>query len=155
MKKTNASASAPETSPALPTVPATSRRRVRKTAPSVAAVLPATEVAVTSEPKAPQTQPATLLASAAGGKRKKKPKVVRDSFTMPESDYVKIAELKKKSLEAGISIKKSELLRAGLHALEALPIDQLKALLGDVENIKTGRPASDQSTDTAPGKAEA
>lgn len=155
MKKNDAGASAPETSPSLPTTPASSRRRVRKPSPTVASVLSAVEAAVVPEPVVPQVQPAALPVSVVSGKKKKKPKVVRDSFTMPESDYEKIAELKKKSLEAGISIKKSELLRAGLHALEALPIDQLKALLGGVENIKTGRPASEQSTGTTLAKTGA
>jgi hypothetical protein len=71
---------------------------------------------------------------------KKKKKVVRDSFTMPESDYQRIAELKRKCMSAGISAKKSELLRAGLQALSALPIKRLIEVVGAVENLKTGRP---------------
>jgi hypothetical protein len=71
---------------------------------------------------------------------KKKKKVVRDSFTMPESDYQKIAELKRKCMSAGISAKKSELLRAGLQALSALPIKRLIEVVAAVENLKTGRP---------------
>ena len=50
----------------------------------------------------------------------KRPKLVRDSFTMPESDYLKIKSLKNRCLKLGIEMKKSELLRAGLLALEAL-----------------------------------
>ena len=71
---------------------------------------------------------------------KKKKKVVRDSFTMPESDYQKIAELKRKCMSAGISAKKSELLRAGLQALSAMPIKRLIEVVAAVENLKTGRP---------------
>ena len=43
----------------------------------------------------------------------KKEKVVRDSFTMPQSDYELIAALKSRSLNSGIQTNKSEILRAG------------------------------------------
>ncbi|SOE66238.1 hypothetical protein SAMN05446635_2824 [Burkholderia sp. OK233] len=74
-------------------------------------------------------------------KRAKKEKVVRDSFTMPKSDYEKIATLKQKCLDAGISVKKSELLRAGLLLLESVPSKRLLAAISVVETVKTGRPA--------------
>ncbi|MGF6756977.1 hypothetical protein [Paraburkholderia sp. GAS42] len=74
-------------------------------------------------------------------KRVKKEKVVRDSFTMPKSDYAKIATLKQKCLDAGISVKKSELLRAGLLLLASTPDKRLLAAVSAVETIKTGRPA--------------
>lgn len=76
--------------------------------------------------------------------------MIRDSFTMPESDYAKIDALKKTALGLGIGIKKSELLRAGLHALEALPAAKLKAVLAQVENIKTGRPTAAETVVEAP-----
>jgi len=41
----------------------------------------------------------------------------------------------------GTGIKKSELLRAGLHALESLPDAKFKTLLSQIETVKTGRPA--------------
>jgi hypothetical protein len=69
-----------------------------------------------------------------------KTKVVRDSFTMPQSDYAKIAELKVLCLKSGMKVKKSELLRAGLHALGKLSASQLKQALSGLEAIKTGRP---------------
>ncbi|RKT26403.1 hypothetical protein B0G69_2148 [Paraburkholderia sp. RAU2J] len=74
-------------------------------------------------------------------KRAKKDKVVRDSFTMPQSDYEKIAALKLKCLAAGVSIKKSELLRAGLLMLESAAPKRLLAAVSAVEQVKTGRPA--------------
>lgn len=74
-------------------------------------------------------------------KRAKKDKVVRDSFTMPKSDYEKIAALKLKCEEAGVSVKKSELLRAGLLMLEAASPKRLLAAVSAVEQVKTGRPA--------------
>jgi hypothetical protein len=74
-------------------------------------------------------------------KRAKKDKVVRDSFTMPKSDYEKIAALKLKCQEAGVSVKKSELLRAGLQMLDAASQNRLVAAIAAVEQVKTGRPA--------------
>jgi hypothetical protein len=74
-------------------------------------------------------------------KRAKKEKVVRDSFTMPKSDYDKIAALKQKCLEAGVSVKKSEILRAGLVLLESAALKRLLAAVSAVEQVKTGRPA--------------
>lgn len=71
----------------------------------------------------------------------KKIKMVRDGFTMPEDDYAKIAELKKKCLKAGVHIKKSELLRAGLTYLSKLSKPALLKTVKQVEKIKTGRPA--------------
>ena len=76
-------------------------------------------------------------------KREKKEKVVRDSFTMPKSDYAKIAVLKQKCLDAGVHVKKSELLRAGLVLLEGVSEKRLAAVLADLETVKTGRPAND------------
>lgn len=73
-------------------------------------------------------------------KEETKIKVVRDSFTMPQADYVLIAELKLKALKAGLHIKKSELLRAGLQSLSKLNISQLKVSIAGLEKIKTGRP---------------
>jgi hypothetical protein len=66
--------------------------------------------------------------------------VVRDSFTMPANDYARIASLKKRCLDLGIAVKKSELLRAGLHALEQISDANLTRVVSAVERIKTGRP---------------
>ena len=74
-------------------------------------------------------------------KRVKKEKVVRDSFTMPKTDYEKLGELKQRCLSAGVAVKKSELLRAGLLLLEAVPPAQLLEAIAAVETVKTGRPA--------------
>jgi hypothetical protein len=55
-----------------------------------------------------------------------KVKVIRDSFSFPEKDYLKISELKSACLAAGIHVKKGEILRAGLHLLTKLNLDELK-----------------------------
>lgn len=71
-----------------------------------------------------------------------KEKVIRDSFSFPEQDYLKISELKKTCLTAGIHVKKGEILRAGLHLLSKLNLVDLKQAVEQVEKVKTGRPNS-------------
>jgi len=73
--------------------------------------------------------------------KQKKPKLVRDSFAMPEAEYAQIASLKKRLGGLGQPVKKSELLRAGIAALAALNDPELQAIVGRIERIKTGRPA--------------
>ncbi len=72
--------------------------------------------------------------------KKAKQKVVRDSYTMPADEYSKIAELKERCLKAGVHIKKTEVLRAGLIALCAMSESQLTASLLSLDKIATGRP---------------
>ena len=67
-------------------------------------------------------------------------RVVRDSFTMPLADYVLIGVLKQRCIGLGIAMKKSELLRAGLAALDRLPDQDLAQVVAGVESVKTGRP---------------
>jgi hypothetical protein len=89
---------------------------------------------------------ATKIAAKPEKKQKKadsKVKVVRDSFTMPQSDYELIAVLKQKALKAGLHVKKSELLRASLQAFSKLTAVQLKRAINGLEKIKTGRPKKD------------
>jgi hypothetical protein len=70
----------------------------------------------------------------------KKPKLVRDSFTIPKDEYVVIESLKIRAGKLGQAVKKSELLRAGVKALAAMSDIQFKAALSNVPTIKTGRP---------------
>lgn len=85
-------------------------------------------------------KPARATAKPEVKKVKQKVKIVRDSFTMPEDEYRKIAEIKEAALKAGLPVKKSEVLRAGLKVLSGMSAAQLKRALGGLEKIKTGRP---------------
>lgn len=71
----------------------------------------------------------------------KKPKLVRDSFTIPESDYALFKNLKGRCLNTGIEVKKSELLRVALNVLSAMDDTSLVAAVNRLERLKTGRPA--------------
>lgn len=73
-------------------------------------------------------------------KKEPKAKIVRDSFTMPQNEYQKIIEIKETCREAGLPVKKSEVLRAGLKALSGMNAAQLKRAMAGLEKIKTGRP---------------
>ena len=68
---------------------------------------------------------------------------MRDSFTMPQSDYALIAALKETAIKSGLHVKKSELLRAGLRLLAKSNAAQLKRAVAALEKIKTGRPKKD------------
>ena len=96
------------------------------------------------KPATKAAPPAKPPKSAKEPKGAKPPKVrqkpVRDSFTMPEADFSLIATLKARALAAKRETKKSELLRAGLHALAAMDSAALLAALQALEPIKTGRP---------------
>jgi hypothetical protein len=68
-------------------------------------------------------------------------KVIRDSFTIPGDEYELISQIKKRCMKAGISANKSEVLRAGLSALDAMPDRELARLFQSLNRVKTGRPA--------------
>jgi hypothetical protein len=72
----------------------------------------------------------------------KKPKLVRDSFTIPKNEFAAIEALKARAIALGTSVKKSELLRAGLMALQGLSDAAYKAAVAAVPTLKTGRPAA-------------
>ncbi len=67
-------------------------------------------------------------------------KVIRDSFTIPADEYEMISQIKKRCMKAGVSANKSEVLRAGLAALRAMPDRDLASLFGKLQRVKTGRP---------------
>ncbi|MDB5780150.1 hypothetical protein [Caballeronia mineralivorans] len=129
----------PKTAETAAAEPAVSKRKTTKAAAEAA---PETKVKATRAPVKSKTKaaPAESAASEDKVKRPKKEKVVRDSFTMPKSDYEKISLLKQKCLANGVHVKKGELLRAGLLILEKANIEQLTAAVAAVETVKTGRP---------------
>lgn len=74
----------------------------------------------------------------------KKPKLVRDSFTIPKDEYVAIEALKLRAAQLAHPAKKSEILRAGLKALTSMSDAALRSVLLAVPAIKTGRPKSEK-----------
>jgi hypothetical protein len=72
----------------------------------------------------------------------KKPKLVRDSFTLPQADHDLIKQCKKTALAAGRETKKSEVLRAAIQSFAALSAAQQLAAYGKLQAIAVGRPKS-------------
>lgn len=99
------------------------------------AARPATTRAVAAAPA--KASPATPPAKA---EKPKKPKLVRDSFTIPKAEYLVLDELKQRAARLGVPAKKSEVLRAGIKALAAMSDVAFLASMAAVPAIKTGRP---------------
>lgn len=112
--------------------PAAAKPAVRVAAAAKAAPAKVPKVAQRPAPASAAVKPAKLA--------KVREELVRDSFTMPQSDFKLIGLLKERCLGAKRAAKKSELLRAGLQALAALDGKALVAALDRLTPIKTGRP---------------
>ncbi|HET6786758.1 MAG TPA: hypothetical protein VFH49_02270 [Aquabacterium sp.] len=146
------------TTPETQTRVATKKVTAVKKAPMVAKKVavakkaPAAKKAPVARKLVPQSAAKTVPPSVAQtavttkpGKKKDKVKdakvkIVRDSFTMPEADFALIDRIKLRAIEWKHPVKKSEVLRAALQALQALPDARVKALLSGLADIKKGRP---------------
>lgn len=119
---------------------------VKKDAPvkAVPAAKPdaAVKAIAAKAPKAPAkaTEKPVAKPVAEPKEKARKPKLVRDSFTMPEAEYAVLGEVKKACLKAGIEVKKSELLRVGVSLIRQLDTAKLKEILAGLPALKAGRP---------------
>lgn len=139
-------ASAPAAQPAKAIKPAKAAKPAASAATKPAKKVeakkaPAAKKAVA--PKAPKAA-APVVAKVSKDVKAKKPKLVRDSFTIPKAEYLVLDTLKERALKLSREVKKSELLRAGIKALAALSDTALLAALSAVPTIKTGRPVADK-----------
>lgn len=75
----------------------------------------------------------------------KKSKLVRDRFTLPKTEYTVLDELKQRANKLAHTVKKSELLRAGVKALAAMPDGAFLSALNVVPSIKPGRPKDNRA----------
>ena len=73
-------------------------------------------------------------------KPKNRKRVIRDSFTLPTDDYELITTIRERCLDNRSTINKSEVIRAGLHALNEMSDEELLAVVDSLTKIKTGRP---------------
>lgn len=139
--------------------PAAHARKATAAAPATRKIAPATARSTTAAAKKTATptpvsrksppvkkathepEPFVAKGNKAGKPAKpKKAKLVRDSFTMPDGEYAQIAALKKRCLDAGVSAKKSEILRAAVANLAKLSDASVVTAVRRLEVIKTGRP---------------
>ena len=93
------------------------------------------------KPVAPEPAKAVPKPEIAKPDKPKKPKLVRDSFTIPKTEYAVLDDLKQRAARLSSLAKKSELLRAGIKALAAMPDAAFLGALRAVPAIKTGRPS--------------
>lgn len=113
--------------------------------PAKSASAAVSKASLKAAPKAAAAPAKPVAKSAAETTEKaKKPKLIRDSFTMPETEYAVLGQVKKTCLKAGVEVKKSELLRAGVALIEGLDVDQLKMVLASLTPLKAGRPKKDK-----------
>ncbi len=70
----------------------------------------------------------------------KKPKLIRDSFTMPQADHDLIKICKKTAIVSGRETKKSEVVRAAIQCFAALSAAQQLAAYAKLQAIALGRP---------------
>lgn len=132
--------------------PVTSAKAPAKAAPKPAARKPASPVKATAKPSVKAAvKPVVKTVVKAVSKpvtptktdktsKDKKPKLMRDSFTIPKTEYTVLDELKQRTGKLLATAKKSELIRAGIKALAAMSDAALLAALKAVPAIKTGRP---------------
>jgi len=132
--------------PAAPTRPVATKQSVKKAAPRKAASKKLAANKPLSKAFAPLNPSKTVKpvksAKLVKAEKPKKPKLVRDSFTIPKGEYVVLEALKQRAAGLTRSVKKSELLRAGIKALATLSDAAFLSALEKVPAIKTGRPPS-------------
>ncbi len=104
-------------------------------ASSGAAIKPAAARKVIAKP---------VSVAAVAKEKTKKEKLVRDSFTMPETEYAALNLVKKACLSAGVEVKKSQLLRIGVRLLSQTDVKTLNALIADLAPLKAGRPKKEK-----------
>jgi hypothetical protein len=115
-----------------------------KRAPVKRAAASATQVAAKKSPvaKSPIVRKSPAVKTAAVKPAKdKKPKLVRDSFTFPKAEYEVLEAMKQRATKLKVTVKKTELLRAGIKSLAALGDAAFLSAIAAVPSLKTGRPA--------------
>ncbi len=108
--------------------------------PTASKAVPAPKVVATKAP-AKNSVKAAIKPVADKPTKVKKPKLVRDSLTMPKAEYEILDALKVRATALQTHIKKTELIRAGIKALAAMNDAAFLAAIKAVPSLKTGRPS--------------
>jgi hypothetical protein len=126
-----------------PAAPLAAKRppTVKAPAKPAAAPIQAAPVAKAAQAAKPPKAAKVPKADKPKADKPKKPKLVRDSFTIPKTEYAVLEMLKQRAAKAGAPAKKSELLRAGIQALAGMQDSAFLAAVSAVPTLKTGRPA--------------
>jgi hypothetical protein len=118
------------------------KKAVRTRAATPAQVAQKAARAIAAPAKAARAKPAAGAAPARVD-APVRPRLVRDSFTMPEQEYAVLGTVKQACLKAGFEVKKSELLRMGVALLGQLDMAALRMVLDSLPQLKTGRPPAE------------
>ncbi|MES2070573.1 MAG: hypothetical protein V4488_09510 [Pseudomonadota bacterium] len=124
--------------------PVAANKVVKAAKKPVAATKPVLAKPVVTKPVVAKPVVSKPAIAAVGKEKAKKPKLVRDSFTMPESEYEVLGQVKKACISAGVEVKKSQLLRIGLVLLKKTDVATLKTLIAGLEPLKAGRPKKEK-----------
>jgi len=71
--------------------------------------------------------------------------VTRENFSFPLADSALIDTLRKRAATRGVLLNRSEILRSGLAALNALSDDEIAAVGTSIPKMRAGRPPSRSS----------
>lgn len=94
---------------------------------------------VPTDAVAPVALPSQALPLTVAGATRGETSVVRDTFSMPPGDHGLIEKLRTRAAKTGRNTSKSEVIRAGLVALDNLNTAQLVEVLDRLERVKPGR----------------
>jgi len=140
-KRVSATSAAPARQPAAKRPVAAKKAAPGRTAAAKTIAKPqsAAPAAASAKPAAATTVAATVADSKPA--KDKKPKMVRDSVTIPKAEYVVLEAMKQRAAQLKVTVKKTELIRAGMKHLATLPDAVFLAAIAAVPSLKTGRPS--------------
>ncbi len=139
-KRVSAPHAAPARKPAAKRPAAAKKAAPARTAATKTLAKPTTApVAANAKPSAAPS--ATAAAATAKLAKDKKPKMVRDSVTIPKAEYLVLDAMKQRAAQLKVTVKKTELIRAGMKHLATLPDAVFLAAIAAVPSLKTGRPS--------------
>ena len=133
---------APARKPAAKQPVAAKKAAPARTAAAKTVVKPQAAAPAAAASVKPAAAPTAAAALAAGKLAKdKKPKMVRDSVTIPKAEYLVLEAMKQRAAQLKVTVKKTELIRAGMKHLAILPDAVFLAAIAAVPSLKTGRPS--------------
>jgi hypothetical protein len=120
------------------------RRKKRAAKPKTAAPPRVVRKPTGRPPAEPRATPNVSKVKVDQKAKQKRTRLIRDSFTIPESEYRLLDALKKRCLARGMAVKKSEVLRAAIIGFAAQSDSAVARALRAVEVLKTGRPPKEK-----------
>ena len=140
-KRTASISTAPARTPAAKRAGAAKKSSPVRSAATKTVAKPQSAVPTVASAK-PAAAPSVTAAVADNKPAKdKKPKMVRDSVTIPKAEYLVLEAMKQRAAQLKVTVKKTELIRAGMKHLATLPDAVFLAAIAAVPSLKTGRPS--------------